>query len=170
MRNLAIGVFDSYPQAEVVRSKLMIEDLRTPLGLDDSIVIEKTPDGKIKMHHLTHQTLSGAFLGAFVGAVLGLILLNPIFMLAGLFVGFFTGLIFGSSAHIGVDPDLAMSEAETLAPGTSAVCVLVRENAERVLEEFGGIEANLLETRLCTQTRYIRECAIVGRLALSGMH
>ncbi len=125
--------------------------------------MKKTAEGKVKFRHLTREPIRGAFMGAFWGAMLGLLLLNPVFLLGGLVIGFFIGVVSGALSHIGVDADFARSEAATMNPGDSAVFVMARDNAEKVLEEIEKFNGNVVQTRLCTQMGDVRECSVMQK-------
>ena len=61
--------------------------------------------------------------------------------LFGLAAGTVVGAITGSLSHVGIDEDFMKELAEHLRPGTSALCILVRQDLERVLNDinlFGG--------------------------------
>jgi uncharacterized membrane protein len=72
--------------------------------------------------------------------------LNPLF---GLAVGASAGAISGALSDVGIDDKVMKDMAETLKPGTAALCVLIRQmTADKVLDElkqFGGtvIQSNL---------------------------
>ncbi|MFZ2447829.1 MAG: DUF1269 domain-containing protein [Syntrophobacteraceae bacterium] len=160
MSNLVIGIFKDESQAEEARRRLLAKETGQALGIEDAVVMKKTSEGKVKFRHLTRETVRGAIMGAFWGAMLGLLLLNPVFLLGGLVIGFFIGLVSGALSHIGVDADFARSEAATMNAGDSAVFVLAKDNAEKVLEEIEKFNGNVVQTRLCTQLGDIRECSI----------
>lgn len=170
MRNLAIGIFENSVQAERVRNLLLNEQNTQKWNLDDAIVVEKTLNGRVKVRHLTRQTLGGALFGAFAGATIGLILLNPVFLLSGLIIGLVVGLVSGGSSHIGIDPQVAKKEAESMPPGSAAVCVLTRENAGTVLNELGRFGGNLMGTRLCAEAGCVHGHTAAPGTATAGVH
>jgi uncharacterized membrane protein len=95
---------------------------------------------------LYNLTAAGALNGGFWGTLVGMLFLNPLF---GLAIGASAGAISGALADVGIDDNVLKKLAETLKPGTAALCVLIRQmTADKVLEEikpFGGtvIQSNL---------------------------
>ena len=72
---------------------------------------------------------------------MGVLLLDPVFAVLGLATGVVVGGMSGAMSHVGMDEDFMEDLANHLKPGSSALCVLVREDMEKVLAEikpFGG--------------------------------
>jgi uncharacterized membrane protein len=73
--------------------------------------------------------------------------LNPLF---GFAVGAAAGAISGALSDVGVDDDFMRSLAETLKPGTAALCVLIRQmTADKVVEEIQPFGGKVLRSNLC---------------------
>ncbi len=159
MSNLVIGIFKDEEQAEEARLHLLTKEVERGLELEDAVVMKKTVDGKVKFRHLTRATATGAVVGAFWGAMLGLLFLNPVFLLGGLVMGLFVGGVYGALSHIGVDADFVKSEAESMNPGDSAVCVLTRNDAAKVVDEINKFDGGIVQTRLCTHTADAKHCS-----------
>ena len=70
-----------------------------------------------------------------------LLRLNPLIAILGLAAGSAVGAVSGSASHAGINEDFMKEMATHLKTNSSALCVLVREHPESVLEElhqFGG--------------------------------
>jgi uncharacterized membrane protein len=141
MSDLVVSLFGDEYRAEEVRLDLLKKEAEHLVDIEDAVVLVRTHRGKVKLHHVSHMTVEGALGGGFVGTLMGVILLNPIFALFGLAAGTVVGAITGSLSHVGIDEDFMKELAEHLRPGTSALCILVRQDLERVLNDinlFGG--------------------------------
>ena len=148
MRDLVTVVFNDPFEAEEVRLDLRKRQHEHLIDLEDAVVIIRNKEGKIKLAHLSHLTGAGAVTGGFLGTLFGIILLNPIFAAFGLATGAVMGGISGSLKHAGISQKFMRDLAEHLKPGTSALCVLVTEHLERVLDELGQFQGKILQTQV----------------------
>jgi uncharacterized membrane protein len=91
------------------------------IGIEDTAVVNKDADGKV---HVKNEASSGTETGAVVGAVLGslLFVVFPIGIIGGAIVG---GLI-GRAAAPGVDGSFVKEVEDGLAPGGSALFLLIK--------------------------------------------
>jgi uncharacterized membrane protein len=102
------------------------------VGLDDLVVVERRPDGKIKLHQ-TSLAGVGALGGAAWGGLIGLLFLAPVL---GMAVGAATGAVAGKFTDAGVDDKFMKELAQQLDDGKAAVVALVRSaNYERILSD-----------------------------------
>jgi uncharacterized membrane protein len=148
MSNLVVIAFDDELRAEEVRLDLLRMEHEHLVVLEDAVTLVRNREGRVKLRHNTHHTVGGAVAGGALGMVLGLMLLNPIFALLGLIGGTAAGAISGSSTHLGIKEEFMEALAEHLKPGTSALCVLVQEALDKVMEELGKFEGKVLHTPL----------------------
>ncbi len=73
--------------------------------------------------------------------------LNPLF---GFAVGASAGAISGALSDAGIDDGVMKKLAETLKPGTAALCVLIRQmTADKVVEEIKMFGGTVIQTNLC---------------------
>lgn len=92
------------------------------ISVDDVEVIERDADGKI--HHIGRvdsATRSGALGGGFLGLLMGLVF----FPVLGLAIGAIAGGLIGKSLGHNVDKQLVQDVTDDLAPGTSALFLLM---------------------------------------------
>jgi len=146
MSTLVVIGYDDRFKAEEVRLKLMKLQKEYLIDLEDAVVAVKDENGKVKLHQAINLTAAGAVAGGFWGSLVGLIFLNP---LLGLAVGATTGAVSGVLTDLGIDDKFMKELAETLAPGNSALFVLVRKaTPDKVLEEIKGTGGKVLKTSL----------------------
>ena len=146
MSTLVVIGYDDRFKAEEVRLKLMKLQQEYLIDLEDAVVAVKDEKGKVKLHQAVNLTAAGAVSGGFWGSLVGLIFLNP---LLGLAVGATTGAVSGALTDVGIDDKFMKELAETLAPGSSALFVLVRKaTPDKVLEEIKGTGGKVLRTSL----------------------
>jgi len=144
--DLIVAVFDDLQKAEEVRLDLMKMEKDELADLEDAVVLIRKKGGEIKLHHATHVTFSGAVTGGFLGSLFGVILLNPVFAIMGLAAGTAIGAVSGSMTHLGIDEDFMQELATHLRPGSSALCILARENTDAVLKELESFTCKVLRT------------------------
>lgn len=139
MATLVVIGYESEVNAEEVRLALLKMQKDYLIDLTDAVVAVREEDGKVKLRQMYNMTAAGAVGGGFWGTLVGLLFLNPLF---GLAVGAGAGAISGALSDVGIDDAMMKKLAETLKPGTAALCVLIRQmTADKVLEEiqkFGG--------------------------------
>src|SRR5262245_36968133 len=146
MATLAVIGYENEDTAEEVRLKLIKLQKEYLVDLRDAVVVVRDAQGKIRLRQMYNLTAAGAVSGGFWGTLVGLIFLNPLF---GLAVGATWGAMSGALADVGIDDAFMKRLAETLKPGTAALCVLLHSSApDKVVEEiqqFGGtvIKSNL---------------------------
>jgi uncharacterized membrane protein len=109
------------------------------------VVVERRPDGKIKLHQAGSTAAAGAAGGALWGGLIGLIFLVPLF---GMAIGAATGAIAGHFSDTGVDDAFMKKLGSELDEGKAALIVLVREvSADKVLPEI-KIPGTVIQTSL----------------------
>ena len=110
--------------------------------MEDVVVVTRGDKGKVKLHQSVNLTAVGAVGGTFWGMLIGMIVLNP---LLGAAVGAGAGAISGKLSDIGIDDKFMKELGATLAPGTSALFVLVRKaTPDKVLEALKGFKGKVL--------------------------
>lgn len=165
MSTLLVIGYENEVKAEEVRLALVKMQKDYLIDLADAVVVVRDANGKVKLRQLYNLTAAGALNGGFWGSLVGLLFLNPLF---GLAIGASAGAISGALSDVGIDDSMLKKLAETLKPGTAALCVLIRQmTADKVLDEikpFGGtvIQSNLShedETKLRAALESVQKAA-----------
>ena len=116
------------------------------IELGDAAVVERGLDGKVRLQQATNLVGAGALGGAVWGALVGLVFLSP---WLGLAVGAVAGAVAGRFTDIGIDDDFIHQLAETIAPGQSALFLLIdRWDEPAVLAQLAAFDATILRTSL----------------------
>src|SRR3954451_15160466 len=156
----------AYPDIETARNgsaELSRLSKEQSIVLDDIVVVERKPDGKVKLHQAVSTAGAGAAGGALWGGLIGLIFLAP---LLGMAVGAAAGGAAGAFTDVGVD-DKFMKELGThLKDGGAAIVVLVRQSTpDKVLpriSEFGG---KIIQSSLDDEAEAQLQAALGGQSA-----
>jgi uncharacterized membrane protein len=137
--NLIAVAYDDVGTARTVVETLGQLNVEHAITLEDVVIAEHRPDGKIKLHQAAKPGAVGAAGGALWGGLIGLLFLAPFL---GMAVGAAAGGAAGAMTDVGVDDAFLKHLGEDLAPGAAAVIVLVRESTpDKVLpriSQFGG--------------------------------
>src|SRR5215213_5520247 len=96
---IAIGYRDT-ETAEEVRAVLIEATKEEILELQDAVVVEHRPDGKISLHQAVSTSGAGAAGGAMWGGLIGLLFLAP---LVGMAVGAASGAVAGKVSDVSVN-------------------------------------------------------------------
>ena len=139
MNQLLAIAYPDMATAERVRQELIRAADEGLARLEDAVVVERAPDGKVTLHQLRSAAKHGAAVGAAGGAAIGLLFLAP---LLGAAIGAISGGLGGKLSDGGVD-DVFMEDLGTrLRPGAAALIVLGSTEARDELIErvkpYGG--------------------------------
>lgn len=147
MATLVVIGYESEVQAEEVRLALLKLQKDYLIDLADAVVVVRDANGKVKLRQLYNLTAAGAASGGFWGMLMGMLFLNPLF---GLAIGAAAGAVSGALNDVGIDDGVMKKLAETLKPGTAALCVLVRQmTTDKVVEEIQKFGGTVIKTNLC---------------------
>jgi uncharacterized membrane protein len=156
---VAIG-YDSLATAQEVAANVAELQRAHDVELDDLVVVERRPDGKVKLHQPS-KAGAGAVGGALWGGLIGLIFFVPLF---GMALGAATGAASGALSDYGVDDRFMKELGDTLEPGSAAVIALVREaSADKVIPQI-RIPGRVIRTSLDNET----EARLSEALASAG--
>jgi uncharacterized membrane protein len=117
-----------------------LDDLRAfdLVAVKDAAVVERLPDGAVRVRQSFNLVGAGALGGAAWGALIGLVFLSP---WLGLAVGGIAGALAGRFADIGIDDAFIREVGEGVPPGSSAFFLLIdnweQSKALRLLADFG---------------------------------
>ena len=139
----------AYPDADTaerVRGELLQATKEHLVDLQDAVVVEHRPDGKIKLHQAVSTAGAGAAGGALWGGLIGLLFLAP---LLGMAVGAASGAMAGKFSDVGVNDDLLKRLGDSMPPGGAALIFLGRSDApDRVLERVKPYGGEVIQTSL----------------------
>jgi uncharacterized membrane protein len=139
----------AYPDtatAETVRTELSQAMKEHLVQIEDVVVVEHQPDGKIKLHQATSTAGAGAAGGALWGGLIGLLFLAPLF---GMAIGAASGALAGKFVDVGVNDNFMKELGAKMAPGGAALIFLGRSDTpERVLERISRYGGDVIQTSL----------------------
>ena len=146
MPTLVVIGYENEIKAEEVRLALLKLQREYLIDLGDAVVAVHEQNGTVKLRQLVNTTAAGALSGGFWGTLIGILFMNP---LVGLAVGTAAGAASGALTDVGIDDKFMKQLAETLKPGSAALCVLVRRaTPDKVLEEIKGYGGTVIKTSL----------------------
>lgn len=146
MSTLIAVAYPDAQTAEQVRAELMQATKEHLLTLEDAVVVEHRPDGKIKLHQAVSVGAAGAATGAMWGGLIGLLFLAPLF---GMAIGAATGGVAGKMTDVGVSDDFVKQLGAKIPPGGAALIVLGRTGArDKVIERVSPYGGEIIQTSL----------------------
>jgi len=147
--NLVAVAYDDLGTAQQVMRALNELTTEHALTLEDAVVVERRPDGKIKLHQSVKPGAAGAAGGALWGGLIGLLFLAPFL---GMAVGAAAGGAAGAMSDMGVDDKFMKQLGEELAPGSAAVFVLVRDSTpDKVLPRISPYGGRVMHSSLSNE-------------------
>lgn len=160
MADLVIIAYDSVATAQAARAKLIELQGRYLIELGDAVVAEREAGGGVKLHQPVNLTAVGAASGGMWGALIGMLFLNP---LLGAAMGAGAGALSGKFTDLGINDQFMKDTAAALAPGSAALCILVRKvTADKVLPEMAPFGGKVLQTSLTAEQEAKMEAALKG--------
>src|SRR3954468_9459612 len=126
MSTLVAIAYPDADTAEAVRAELVQATKEHLVQLEDAVVVEHRPDGKIKLHQAMSPSGAGAAGGAAWGGLIGLLFLAP---LVGMAVGAASGALAGKFTDVGVNDSFMKDLGAQLPAGGAALIVLGRSDA-----------------------------------------
>lgn len=146
MSNLIAVAYDDVDTANGVLKTLHDLAVERAISLDDAVVVEHRPDGRLKLHQTTKPGAAGAAGGAMWGGLIGLLFLAPFL---GMAIGAATGGAAGAATDVGVDDDFMRHLGDDLQPGTAALVVLVRASTpDKVIPRISPYGGRVIHTSL----------------------
>src|SRR4051794_19628415 len=114
MSTLVAIAYPDAATAERVRAELVQATKEHLIQLEDAVVVEHQPDGKIKLHQAMSTTGAGAAGGALWGGLIGLLFLAPLF---GMAIGAASRALAGEVTDAGGDDDFMKQLGGKAGPG-----------------------------------------------------
>jgi uncharacterized membrane protein len=146
MSRLVAIAYPDAATAEQVRNELVQATKEHLIQLEDAVVVEHQPDGKIKLRQAQSPAAMGAAGGALWGGLIGLLFLAPLF---GMAIGAASGAVGGKMTDVGVNDDFMKTLGAKLPPGGAALIALGRSDApDKVLERVGRYGGEVIQTSL----------------------
>jgi uncharacterized membrane protein len=139
----------AYPDAETaerVRTELIQATKEHLVELEDAVVVEHRPDGKIKLRQAMSTSGAGAAGGALWGGLIGLLFLAPLF---GMAIGAASGAVAGKFTDAGINDQFMRQLATNLPPSGAALIALGRSDArEKLIERLRPYGGEVIQTSL----------------------
>lgn len=149
MSTLVAIAYPDRETAEKVRQELIEATREHLVELQDAVVVEHEPGGKIKLHQAMGTTGAGAAGGAVWGGLIGLIFLAP---LVGMAVGAASGAVSGKMTDLGVNDKFLRELGAKLQPGAAALIALGSTDArDKVIERVKPYGGDVIQTSLSTE-------------------
>ena len=146
MSNLVAIAYPDFDTAERVRQEQIQATKEHLVKLDDAVVVECQPDGKIKLHQAVSTTGAGAAGGALWGGLIGLLFLAP---LVGMAVGAASGALAGKMTDTGVNDQFMKDLGAKLQPGNAALIALGSTDArDKLMERVSPYGGDVIQTSL----------------------
>ena len=154
----------AYPDVETAQT--VAEELgelvkEKSIELEDMVVVERRPDGKVQLHQSRSTTGRGAAGGAVWGMMIGFIFFAP---LVGAAIGSATGAAIGKQKDQGAEDDFMDRLGVQLSNGGAAVVVLVqRSTPEKVLPRISQFGGTVIQTSLDPDKESELQAALSGQ-------
>jgi uncharacterized membrane protein len=160
MSDLVAIAYPDLATAQQVASNVGEAQKSHLIELEDLVIVERRPDGKVKLHQPSMAGL-GAASGALWGGLIGLIFLMP---LLGMAMGAAAGAAGGALSDYGIDDKFMKELGSQLDEGKAAVLFLIRKvSLDKVLPEI-KIEGQIIQTSLDNE----KEEQLSAALAAAG--
>lgn len=162
MSELIVIAFDDETTGFEMRAELVRMQKDYLIDMEDAVVVTRPSADDIQLHQAVNLTAAGAIGGGFWGTLVGLVFLNP---LLGAAVGAASGALAGRLSDVGINDDFMRDVGQSLAPGGSAVFVLLRKmTADKVLERLHDFHrrGRVLQTSLSKEDEARLREALAG--------
>jgi uncharacterized membrane protein len=161
MSNLIAVAYPDVDTARKVSAELTQLSKEQSIVLDDIVIVERRPDGKVKLHQAVSTAGAGAAGGALWGGLIGLIFLAP---LLGMAVGAAAGGAAGALTDVGVDDKFMKGLGENLKEGGAAIVVLVRQSTpDKVLPRISQFGGEIIQSSLDDEAEARLQAALEGQ-------
>jgi uncharacterized membrane protein len=146
MATLIAIAYSDAATAERARAELVQATKEHLLELQDAVVVERRPDGKIKLHQAISTAGAGAAGGALWGGLIGLLFLAPLF---GMAIGAASGAIAGKFTDVGTNDDFLKQLGANLPTGGAALIALGQADArDKLVDRMRQYGGEIIQTSL----------------------
>jgi uncharacterized membrane protein len=164
MSTLAAIAYPDFATAEQVRQELLQATKEHLVQLEDAVIVEHDPGGKIKLHQAMSTSGAGAAGGAAWGGLIGLLFLAPF---VGMAVGAASGALAGKVTDVGVDDNFMKELGAKLQPGSAALIVLGSTDArDKLLDRVRPYGGEVVQTSLSTEDEQRLRAALGERVSV----
>src|SRR5258705_12728295 len=125
MNQLIVVAFDHFDDARAALASLRSLEREGRIRFEDTAIVERDPDGTA---HVKNEVSGTTEIATVAGAIIGS-LLTFAFPPAGMAIGAAVGAAMGNILGTGVSGDFVDEVKKTLAPGRSALFLVVQEAA-----------------------------------------
>lgn len=169
MSNLVAIAYPDVGTATMVRDRLIEMQRENLITLEDAAVVEKRPDGKIKLHQVTSTAGRGAMWGTVWGGLIGMLFFAP---LLGMAVGAAAGAAGGAMTDMGVDDKFMKELGQKLQPGGGALFLLiVKSTPDKVIPEVAQYGGEIIKTSLSNDAEaHLKEALKAAQTTAAGSH
>lgn len=149
MAELVVVSFDTPDATEKFVAEINALQKQYVVKLQDAAFVSRSADGKYQVKEATDLVGNGLLGGAFWGLLVGTLFLMPF---VGAAIGAATGGITGKLADIGIDKHFIDALDGKLAPGKSAVVLIIEKaTPDRVLEAVKGLGGTVIQSSLSAE-------------------
>ena len=146
MSELVVLVFEQEGEADEVRHALRRQDQGGTLDLEDTAVVVRDADGKIRINNQVSDTTKWTIAG---GGFLGLMAGVVFFPLMGVAAGIGAGALLGRMLDRGIDGAFVKEVGAALAPGSSALFIMIKSaTPDAALSTLRGFKGKVYHTTL----------------------
>jgi uncharacterized membrane protein len=164
MSTLAAIAYPDFATAEQVRQELLQATKEHLVQVEDAVIVEHDPGGKIKLHQAMSTSGAGAAGGAAWGGLIGLLFLAPF---VGMAVGAASGALAGKVTDVGVDDNFMKELGAKLQPGSAALIVLGSTDArDKLLDRVRPYGGEVVQTSLSTEDEQRLRAALGERVSV----
>ena len=161
MSHLIAVAYPDVDTANSVAAELGQLTKEQSIVLEDMVVVERRPDGKVKLHQARSTAGIGAAGGALWGGLIGLLFLAP---LLGMAVGAASGAAAGALTDVGVDDKFMKTLGERLEQGGAALVVLVRQSTpDKVIPRISQYGGEVIQSSLDNEAEAQLEAALASK-------
>ena len=146
MSHLIVFAMPTLDGAYAMRDAL--DDLRAfeLVDVKDAAVVERLPNGEVRIRQAFDLIGAGALGGVVWGALIGLIFLSP---WLGIAAGSIMGALAGAFTDIGIDDDFIREVGEQVLPGNSAFFLLIDHwEGSKALRLLADFDAEIIRTTM----------------------
>ncbi|MCP9454770.1 MAG: DUF1269 domain-containing protein [Nitrospira sp.] len=159
MSQLVCIAFKDSSTADQVLNELRAMESQYVLDLEDAVIVVRDKDGKVHLKQCVDvfggATAHGVALGILWGGLMGLLFMNPLAGLLGSIAGGAgAGALtkaaeeFGILSDYGIPDTFIKALGSTIAPGTSAIFLLIHFDEDQLLSKISKYEGTILKTSL----------------------